>query len=128
MLPNLQKSKAFFPCEYYIKLLNSFVTNALFPYPLKTSKNLTVGRKRVVEKGCIGNKWVNFAKGITCTFVFLKNFPLLQIYICEYLKGCLLITNFEALRSVNVKTFAPSISCSMRVSEQVYSMPQHIST
>ena len=32
--------------------INPFVPNALFLYPLKTSFQR-------VEKGCIGNKWVN---------------------------------------------------------------------
>ena len=38
------------------QLINPFVPNALFLYPLKTSENLTVFWG--VEKGCIGNKWV----------------------------------------------------------------------
>ena len=33
---------------------NPFVLNAPFHYPLKTSEN------RKVEKGCIGNEWVNY--------------------------------------------------------------------
>ena len=41
-------------------LINPFVPNAPFLFPLKTSEN----RKffwcfQEVEKGCIGNKWVN---------------------------------------------------------------------
>ena len=34
---------------------NPFVPNAPFLYLLKTSEN-----RKEVEKGCIGNKWVNF--------------------------------------------------------------------
>ena len=40
---------------------NSFVPNAPFLYPLKTSENRKVQR---VEKGCIGDKWVNQQKNI----------------------------------------------------------------
>ena len=40
---------------------NPFVPNAPFLYPLKTSENLKVfWCFQGVEKGCIGNKWVNF--------------------------------------------------------------------
>ena len=40
-------------------LLNPFVPNAPFLYPLKTSENLTVFLCfQGLEKGCIGNKWV----------------------------------------------------------------------
>ena len=39
--------------------LNTFVPNAPFLYPLKTSENLTVfWCFQGVEKECIGNKWV----------------------------------------------------------------------
>ena len=48
------------------KNFNSFVPNAPFLYPLVTSKNLVKSKNRKafwcfqgVEKGCIGNKWVN---------------------------------------------------------------------
>ena len=47
---------------YFHSLLffNSFVPNASFLNPLKTSENLTVfWCFQAVEKGCIGNKWVN---------------------------------------------------------------------
>ena len=38
---------------------NPFVPNAPFPYPLKTSENLTVfWFFQEVEKGFIGNEWV----------------------------------------------------------------------
>ena len=48
--------------QSFVKLcLNPFVPNALFLHPLKTSKNLTVfWYFQGVEKGCMGNKWVNF--------------------------------------------------------------------
>ena len=36
-----------------VKIVNPFVHNASFLYPLKTSEN------RKVEKECIGNEWVN---------------------------------------------------------------------
>ena len=40
--------------------LNLFVPNAPFLFPLKTSENLTVfWYFQGVEKGCIGNKWIN---------------------------------------------------------------------
>ena len=43
-----------------LKSINPLVPNAPFLYPLKTSENLTVfGFFQGVEKGCIGNKWVN---------------------------------------------------------------------
>ena len=42
------------------KSINPFVPNATFLYPLKISENLRVfGCFLGVEKGCIGNKWVN---------------------------------------------------------------------
>ena len=47
---------------YFHSLLffNSFIPNASFLNPLKTSENLTVfWCFQAVEKGCIGNKWVN---------------------------------------------------------------------
>ena len=41
--------------------LNAFVPNAPFLYPLKTSENRTVfWYFQGVEKGCIGNEWVNW--------------------------------------------------------------------
>ena len=41
------------------QLINPFVPNALFLYPLKTSENRKVfSCFWGVEKGCIGNKWV----------------------------------------------------------------------
>ena len=44
-----------------IALLNLFVPNAPFLYPLKISENLTVSRRfQRVEKGCIGNEWVKY--------------------------------------------------------------------
>ena len=36
--------------------VNPYAPNAPFLYLLKTSENLTVQK---VEKGCIGNEWVN---------------------------------------------------------------------
>ena len=40
--------------------INPFVPNALFFYPLKTSENRRVfGCFQGVEKGCLGNEWVN---------------------------------------------------------------------
>ena len=44
-------------------LLKPFVLNAPFRYPLKTSEKLTVfWCFQEVEKGCIGNNWVNLLK------------------------------------------------------------------
>ena len=49
-----------------IEIINPFVPNAPSLYPLKTSENLTIfWCFQEVEKGCIGNKWVN---GKTCIF------------------------------------------------------------
>ena len=52
---------SFFSCQVHLILcLNPFIPNALFLYPLKTSENLTVcWCFQGVEKGCIGNEWVN---------------------------------------------------------------------
>ena len=48
---------------------NSFVPNASFLYPLKTSENLTVFRCfHVLEKGCIGNEWVSESNQLRRTF------------------------------------------------------------
>ena len=38
--------------------ITPFVLDAPFLYPVKTSENLTVFIFQGVEKGCIGNKWV----------------------------------------------------------------------
>ena len=47
--------------ERFLIYINPFVSNAPFLYPLKTSENLTVfWCFQGVEKGCIGNEWVNF--------------------------------------------------------------------
>ena len=52
-----------------IQLFNPFVPNASFLYPLKQKKTLRFSDVfRGVEKGCIGNEWVNpistnFTKG-----------------------------------------------------------------
>ena len=49
--------------QYFSSQINPFVPNAPFLYPLKTSENLRVfwcfDVFRVLEKGCIGNEWVN---------------------------------------------------------------------
>ena len=42
--------------------VNQLAPNAPFLYPLKTSENLTVFCFQGVQKGCIGNEWVNKAK------------------------------------------------------------------
>ena len=48
-------------CECRFFIINPFVPNAPFLYPLKTSENLTVfWCFQEVEKGCIGNEWVKF--------------------------------------------------------------------
>ena len=61
---NYFRSKQFYGMKiFYFK---PFVPNALFPYPLKTSENLMVFFMfSRVEKGCIGNKWVNYELSIT---------------------------------------------------------------
>ena len=63
-----------------IALLNSFVPNVPFLYPMKTSeKHKVFWFFQGVEKGCIGNEWVN-ASGVSHTTVlwyYLKK--LLQI-------------------------------------------------
>ena len=39
---------------------NTFIPNAPFPYPLKTSENRKIFLCfQGVEEGCIGNEWVN---------------------------------------------------------------------
>ena len=42
-----------------IKHINPFIPIATFLYSLKTSENLTIFCFHEVEKGCIGNEWVN---------------------------------------------------------------------
>ena len=55
-------------------LLNPFVPNAPLLYPLKTSKNLTVfWCFEGVEKGWIGNKWVNMETKSKYTFTPFQN-------------------------------------------------------
>ena len=61
----------------YFCLFNPFVSNAPFLHPLKTSEKLTIfWCSQGVEKGCIGNKWVNFFRvnpGIL-KFLIIRNF------------------------------------------------------
>ena len=50
--------------EIFQKLVNPFVPNAPFLYPLKTSENRKVkkgciGSREMVKKGCIEKEWVN---------------------------------------------------------------------
>ena len=46
----------------FFRLINPFIKNGPFLYPLKTSENLTVFWCFLgVEKGCIGKTWVNSA-------------------------------------------------------------------
>ena len=54
---------------------NPFVPNAPFLYPLNASENLTVFRCfQGLEKGCIGNEWVNqFSHLFQCFAVFCIN-------------------------------------------------------
>ena len=57
----LLNSKALLVLErrkFIFLFINPFVPNAPFLYPRKTSENLKVFQR--VEKGCIGNEWVNF--------------------------------------------------------------------
>ena len=54
------------PLRIFSKLVNPFVPNAPFLYPLKTSEN-----RKGVEKGCIGNKWVNVFRNVE---TFLEEF------------------------------------------------------
>ena len=56
----------------YQQCNNPFVANAPFLYSLKTPENLTVFWSfQGVEKGCIGNKWVNSSPFIIRAF-FIK--------------------------------------------------------
>ena len=53
----------------YLFHFNSFILDAPFLYPLKTSKILTVfWCFRRIEKGCIGNKWVKTYFDVLGTF------------------------------------------------------------
>ena len=55
----LEIIRKLFKLEYLY--VNPFVPNAPFLYPLKTSENQKVLRCfQGVEKGCIGNEWVNY--------------------------------------------------------------------
>ena len=58
--------------DFFQSFFNPFVFNAHFLYPLKTSENRKVLQE--VEKGCIGNKWVNkFLRGYwPCSVSFSK--------------------------------------------------------
>ena len=69
----------------YSDLGNPFVPNAPFLYPLKTSEKFTVfWCFQGVEKGCIGNDWVN----IRVLFVLLgyEMHNLVNIYVYRVLK------------------------------------------
>ena len=57
---NLQWFENKFLRKLKLCILNRFVPNTPFLYPLKTSENLkVVWCFQGVQKGCIGNKWVN---------------------------------------------------------------------
>ena len=59
----------------FANTFNPFVPNVPFPYPLKTSENLTVfWRFQGVEKGGTGNKWVKYSDGsLTMEYIIYKN-------------------------------------------------------
>ena len=58
----------------FFLVFNSFVSNTLFLYPLKTSENRKVLLCfQGVEKGCIGNKWVKIAKSLQLSFKLVSS-------------------------------------------------------
>ena len=69
-----------------IQLFNPFVPNASFLYPLKTEENLTVfWCFQGVEKGCIGNEWVNLVPLFSLLMtqiklLFVSIYKLVQYY------------------------------------------------
>ena len=82
--------------------LNSFVPNAPFLYPLKTSEKWKVFYCfQGVEKWCIGKKWVNFhvLKFEKKNFIYKNTF--LKFYICLN-NNFLFLFNFEQLPSVKI--------------------------
>ena len=65
---------------------NPFAPNAPFPYPLTPSETLTIfWCFQGVEKGCIGNEWVNV------TFTIIIFFYYLLCHIYEHLLPCYLL-------------------------------------
>ena len=74
------------------KWLNPFVPNALFFYPLKTSENLTVfWCFQGVEKGCIGNEWVEDAKIMPVILTkYQINWSMFQRKVAKPFSGCLM--------------------------------------
>ena len=57
--PYSTKSNAYLNNAFSLVYANTFVPNASFLYPLKTSENLPVfWCFQGVVKGCIGNEWV----------------------------------------------------------------------
>ena len=76
----------YFYHNFIIVIINPFVPNAPFLYPSKTSENLTVfWCFQGVEKGCIGNEWVNV------TFTIIISFYYLLCHIYEHLLPCYLL-------------------------------------
>ena len=62
--------------------INPFVPNAPFLYNLKASENLTDFLCfQGVEKGCIGNEWVNWAGAASWIFKEIK-----QIYVSSWIE------------------------------------------
>ena len=71
-------------CQHYT--VNPFVPIAPFLYPLKTSENRKVfWCFQGVEKGCIGNEWVNF--GGTRNYIQDEKLSLLQSVIASITPG-----------------------------------------
>ena len=54
-------------------VINPFVPNAPFLYPLKTSENPTVfWCFQGLEKGCIGNKWANLDQHSDIILLYIR--------------------------------------------------------
>ena len=81
-------------CSYL--QINPLVPKAPFPYPLKTSENFTVFLCfQGVEKGCIGNEWVNW-----CTI------QIILLYVSRFYK---LLGNEKFLACQNYRLVHSSI-------------------
>ena len=76
-------------------IINPFAPNALFLFPLKTSENRKVFRCfQGVEKGCIGNEWVNDVIFLKIIFHFYNLFAVVDKVI-----GALLHSQYDYTNS-----------------------------
>ena len=91
--------------------VNSFVLNAPFLYPLKTSENLQVfWCFQGLEKACIGNEWVNntiIDAQIFVLYVAFRTETIHLFYFAKHMTGSYMKHNIISWRNSNVSLSKP---------------------